>query len=48
MDEGGFVDGGELVFEVEYFGEGGGCLVGVVVEIDEEFVYFGFLVGGDW
>ena len=39
--------GGELVFEVEDLGEGGGGLVGAAVEADEEPAHLGFPSGGD-
>ena len=38
---------GELGFEVEDFGEGGGGLVGASVEADEEPAHLGFPAGGD-
>ena len=39
--------GGELVFEVEDLGEGGGGLVGPAVEADEEPAHLGLPPGGD-
>ena len=39
--------GGELVFEVEDLGEGGGGLVGAAVEADEEAGHLGLPARGD-